>query len=312
MSRASKSYVYERPEYDLKLEEVANGVQVTQHWRTYLARKWRLSSEVIKVVENALLHGVTAFWQHGHPSKSESHHISFSFDHRPASWLFAIGSPSCPPSLRCITFNKHLKEYFKANGLGYYWQWETSGGQNINIQPQDLSSILTILPLSDIRDGKLPVFVRDARSEAPSQFYRFEADLENDIHSRLLQSPISPIEIQRQRSFAANDTFEPDSRPDIILLQPEIVLILELKLHIAGEVELSQLLRYLNNNSLKTMFCKRPVHGILIAERFDNSAISSARIHSNVTFIAYSQKNDGMLTFETVLGIDLLSNHFCS
>jgi hypothetical protein len=305
------SGTYTRPEYDLNFEEVPEGVRVTQHGSTYIARKWRLTPEVLKVIDSALSHGLTALWQHGHPKGETSHHLSFSFDHSPASWVLAIGAPSGPPKLRCVTMNKKYKEYFKASGLGYYWQFENSGGQNIEIRPEDLTSILTILPMEEIRQGKLPVLTpRSRATERSPQYYRNEADLENELFRRILLSSRTPMELQRQRSFPSNQPIEPLSRPDILILEPDLALVLELKLHSVGEVEFSQLMRYLNNKFLQWSFAPRTLHGVLVGDRFSQSALSAAALTDQISLAQYGQNPNGSLFLRTVSGKDYLSRYF--
>ncbi|MDX2176443.1 MAG: hypothetical protein SF028_08225 [Candidatus Sumerlaeia bacterium] len=298
---------YERPEFDLSLREVPGGVQVTQHGRTYLARRWRLTPQVLGVVESALSHGLTALWQQGHPGGDDSHHISFAFDHRPASWVFVIGGEARPPALRCVTFNKRLKEYFKVNGLGYLWQWETDGGKNILVRPEDLAPVLSVLPLDDIREGRLPVVDRKPTRPGSDQYYRHEKDLESELHRRLAGSPQPPFDIQRQRSFPSNDSFDPISRPDVLVVEADAVLIVELKLHSGGEVEFSQLLRYMNNRALQQEFAPRATHGVLVADRFDQAARDAASHHPDTSLAEYLQHPDGRLEIRTVVGKDHLT-----
>ena len=50
------------PEHDLTLEEVADDVRVSQHDRTYVARRWQLTPAVTDVIVRALNHGLTCVW----------------------------------------------------------------------------------------------------------------------------------------------------------------------------------------------------------------------------------------------------------
>lgn len=142
---------YKKPEFDIRLEEVADGIQVTQHGRTYLARKWQLTPNVRSVIDSALQHGLTCLWQTNHPRGETSHHISFSFTHSKASWVFVIGSPSAPPELKRVIFSKRLKPYFESLTWRWDWEWEKGGGQDIFVDPNDLDGILDALPLEQMK-----------------------------------------------------------------------------------------------------------------------------------------------------------------
>jgi hypothetical protein len=146
------------PEYDLRIEATEQGLLVSQEGKRYLARKWQLTPEVIKVIETGIAAGLTNLWQYGHPSKDESPHISFSFSRDPVSWVFVIGAEARPPKLRYVTFQNRLKPYFerfKGDGYAWAWQIENGAGGNIRTDPADLKQILAALPLENIRHGNL-------------------------------------------------------------------------------------------------------------------------------------------------------------
>ena len=293
---------YIRPELEgLTLVEEPGGVRVTQAGRSYLARRWRLTPEVLKVIEAALARGLTCLWQHGHPGGDESHHISFSFSHSPSSWVFVIGGEAKPPGLRCVTFNKRLKEYFHHAGLGWMWAWETAGGKNILVQPEDLDSVLRTLPLEEIKAGRLPTLA-PRRKAAAAQFFASEEELEAELAALLMKASEGAASIQRQRRFGPNNAFEVASRPDILVVEPARLLVVEIKLHEASEVELSQLLRYLANSDLASSFGTRARHGVLVAGRFTSEAIAKSKGRDDVSLAEYRQDASGALQLHTIAG----------
>jgi hypothetical protein len=152
------------------------------------------------VIDTALSFGLTHLWQKGHPSKDESHHISFSFSHEPESWIFVIGGEAKPPHLKFFTFNKRLKADFKDSGFEWTWEWENSGGKNILIQPRDLRTILEHLPLDDIKNGRLPKYDRMKMLDTGGAFIRSEAELEGKLYANYISNP-AVISLHRQRSF---------------------------------------------------------------------------------------------------------------
>jgi hypothetical protein len=299
---------YSRPDFDLTLAEVPAGVQVTQHGRAYLARRWRLTSDVRLVIESALDHGLTHVWQQGHPSGDDSHHISFSFSHDASSWVFVIGSEARPPGLRCVTFHKRLKEYFKSSGLGWVWSWETAGGKNILVEPRDLDSVLDVLPLGQIQQGTLPTLFRgrtETRSNAPT-YFKDEMALELEIFSSLVRCGSAAGDVQRQRQFAPNNAFDVASRPDILVAASPLLVVMELKLHRAGEPEMAQLQRYLANTKLAAAFGSLRRHGVLVADRFEPQVVSWANDTAAVSLYQYQQHVTGDLVLTLVAGEDVL------
>jgi hypothetical protein len=142
-----------------------------------------------------------------------------------------------------------------------------------------------------------------------AQYFRHEDNLETELYRRFLESPKPPLDIQRQRSFPSNDSFEPVSRPDILVVEADTVLVIELKLHAAGETELSQLRRYMNNRALQQVFTPRAVNGVLVADRFDQTALGAARLHPGISLAEYVQLADGRLGLRTVAGADRLSSY---
>ncbi len=57
------------PEWNIEISKHINGLLISQRERTYLARKWQITSEVQEVIDTALSFGLTHLWQKGHPSK---------------------------------------------------------------------------------------------------------------------------------------------------------------------------------------------------------------------------------------------------
>lgn len=117
-------------------------LSVSQHGRSYLALRWKLTEEVVAVVHTAVRFGLTKLWQEGHPRGRHSSHISFSPTHEPASWVFALGLEACPPRLQRITFNKRYLPIFEASRLE--WTCQKAGG-HIFIPPGSLAEALALL-----------------------------------------------------------------------------------------------------------------------------------------------------------------------
>lgn len=131
------------------LEEIDGALQITQDGRTYLARNWKLTDELVDVIEIALSHGLTALWRKNHPrdafcdhgSRFEvgSHHIGFSRNHN-ESWVFVADRSSTPPFPRRIIFNKKLASYLMNQHQQF--QYETGGGHNLIVPRDQLEACL--------------------------------------------------------------------------------------------------------------------------------------------------------------------------
>lgn len=301
---------FERPEVGLVMEETPVGTRVSQGGRTYLARKWKLTPEVVGVVETALEFGLSCVWQDGHPGGDESHHISFSFSREKASWVFVIGAEAGPPALKKVTFHKRLKEYFKSAGLGWMWNWETAGGKNILVAPGDLRSVLETLPLDDIRAGRLPMPAPSARRGARADCFASERQLDDALFALGMEKKGASVDLQRKRHFPSNSSFEVASTPDLMAVAPQQALVIEIKLYEGGEAELAQLCRYLGNRALRLDMEPRRIHGVLIAERFQPNALALARQRPDVTLVRYSQSSAGQLTLKVEQGEDVLGGVF--
>ena len=130
------------PEYDLCLIEERDGVRVRQHDNEYLARKWQLTTPVFDVIRQGIGHGLTCLWQENHPrsESGESNHISFSYTHESASWVFCIGEGAGAPNVRWITVSHKLKDLLADPALRA--KLETGGGKNFSIAPDTLPRFL--------------------------------------------------------------------------------------------------------------------------------------------------------------------------
>ena len=299
---------YFKPEHDIRIEEVPGGVLVSQEGHQYLARRWRLTPEVRRVLDLGIEHGLTCLWRSRHPIGPESHHISFSFTHSRSSWVFAIGAEAGPPRLKRVTFNKQLKEYFRHSELGWVWNWENAGGKNIFVDPNDLESVLQMLPLDHIRRGDLPV-TRRSPTRAYRQFYARESDLERELYGMIRRGAEPTVEVQRQLPFDGNDGFEVASRPDILVADHEIMIVIELKLHEAGEADLGQIDRYLRNQAIAAACSGRRLQGVLVAYRFAPAVLLAAASRRDLTLMRYQQSPDGELTLQSILGSAVLDRY---
>lgn len=289
----------DRRDLDLKIAPEPEGLRVSQHGRSYLARRWRLTPQVLEVIDTAFEFGLTHLWQDKHPSGDESNHVSFSFSHIPDTWVFVIGKEALPPGLRCITFHKRLKGYLKAAGLG---EWENSGGKNILVRPEKLSAALSALPLDDIRKGRLPQYNHERVFDASRSYVPSESALEDALYTAFCsRSEIAAV--HRQQSFPPNDPSEVAARTDLILDLSSRIVIAELKVGNSSEADVAQVCRYRANSALRATYPGKPLSGALIASNFQRDAVAAAK-RLSISLYAYEERGDIELTL--VSGDDVL------
>ncbi|PVE25787.1 hypothetical protein DC522_03165 [Microvirga sp. KLBC 81] len=305
-SSSNPGEIFQYPEGDIRITTDAKGLFVSQHGRSYLAREWRLTSEVLEVLQTALEFGLTHLWQEGHPSKSESHHISFSFSHAPQTWVFVIGKEAKPPNVRWVTFHQKFKGYLREGGFldegSRKAEWENSGGKNILVRPEYLHPVLSYLPLDDIKAGQLPQIDKSGVLDPHRTYIKREKDLEDELEAMLRAHP-KVRSVARQRQYLPNVTGDPRCIPDLIVDIGSEVLVLELKPGNTSEADVAQPCRYRVNKALVAEYQGRSVRAVLAAANFQQSAVETA-ILRDVSLYAYEQR--GRVTLELVRGQPVL------
>lgn len=115
---------------EAKFEEVEDltgrflGTRVTQNNVTYIARRWRMTSEVKEILTTSASLGFDKFWRFNHPQESYlkdninylkgCHHIGCSSNHN-SPWVFVLGAESLSRRsgtqvVKEITFNRVYNE----------------------------------------------------------------------------------------------------------------------------------------------------------------------------------------------------------
>ena len=280
--------LYSRPELgDLKLEDRENGIQISQRKKSYIARKWRLTDQVVGIVDAAINAGLTCLWQEGHPGGETSHHISFSFSHSKASWIFVLGGEARPPEVRSITVSKKLVSLLRASGIHHFW--ESAGGKNFTIMPHDLQAFLDFMAKSPLADGrKLPPF---ALGQQVSKVHGFmtERQIEDKIFERLILREGEPKTVtHRQFGFASSRFVGGRDIPDLIFQMSDVAIIVEIKRYRGIEQELYQIARYLENENIKTAFHNLKCHGVIVADSFSQLVIDQVIASGNMSLYAFT------------------------
>jgi hypothetical protein len=283
------------PEADLQLEEVDDGLLVSQGERTYLARKWRLTPELCQYVNLCLEHGLRYVIRYDarsgqalHPREENlniakgAQYLDFSRS-KYDRWVVGIDQYSGRPNIKQIVCEKSYRRYVKETAAR--WVCEAHGGQNIFFPFEDLPLVLAVLTPAVIQDVEQALAKRD-RTRA--RIVRTSVITEDDLQELVVESVASNAlkhifgsvthytEKPRLASGPANRyaAFTQDTLiPDLILFNAETCFILELKKGSGGLAELHQLLSYMVSDGIKTRADGRAIHGVLIAARYSDDAL---------------------------------------
>lgn len=294
------------PDHDLFLDDRSNGVFVAQHGKSYLARKWKLTDQVQDIIRRALDHGLTCLWQEGHPGSDTSHHISFSFSHRPAFWVFCLGGEANPPNVRVVTVSKKVRGILQTNGLDAFW--ENAGGKNFSLAPEKLPIFLDALDKSGLRDlATLPAYSFEGRRLAPIVGVPSEKYLEDCLFEAISSKTGEHERVQRQPRFPSEHVLHAQDIPDLIIETESSAILCELKLYRAIEPDLIQIRRYMANQQIRRNFGQRRLQGVLVAHSFEPEIRATASETADCSFYAYTDKS--VFPLQLVSGADVLKNY---
>jgi hypothetical protein len=292
------------PEHNLVLEDRANAILVAQGQKEYLARKWQLTDQVIGIVHLALAKGLTCLWQQGHPGGGSSHHISFSFSHKPASWVFCIGDGAGAPLVRKVTLSKKVRGLFEQSGFKPFW--ESAGGKNFSIIPEDLPAFLDLVEKSRLKDIlDAPPLSLHKRQITQIADFQSEKELEDSIVEALRNGG---AKLHRQRRFKSSHFPDGQDIPDVVIDAGKQAIVVELKLYRAIEPDIVQLSRYLANAKIRMAFENCTFNGVLIAAGFDKPIQDAAAAMGNCSLYSYAAKTG--LPLRPIAGPDVLGRFF--
>lgn len=296
------------PSLDARFIDVPGAVEITQRGRTYRARDWQLTPELVEIIHAAVDSGFGCFWVNGHPSvpyffgnpkfQHGSHHITFSRSHE-ERWVFVVDGSSKPPSPIDVTFNKGLRDFLERVGESH--QWEHSGGHNLRVARARLSAVLALLD-SSVLDGLQHRMIRETYVGAlPVLDIYDETQLQLKIEALWLP-------LLRQANCRVSSRRMIDGWiPDLLIETPDgRFVVVELKFSHAGGVEVDQVRKYLQLPTLLQNAKGLSLRGVLIARDFSEAIISANASNSApISFYSFGQR-DGLLRLALVSGGDVL------
>ena len=137
----------------LELRNTVGGILVSQNGAAYIARKWRLTEQVVEVVQWALDSGLCWLIQNGHPKESHRYphgnggeYIAFS-PVQENLWVFAIDQQSPTNSkermdVRRAVFQKKYRAIFNEHGIRF--RAEPSVNKNLLVELSDLREAIAV------------------------------------------------------------------------------------------------------------------------------------------------------------------------
>ena len=262
---------------DLSIEEQDMGLYISQNGKSFLARKWQLTSEVREIIKASIQGGFNKLWVENHPKGSSSHYICFSRSHL-KPWEFLIGGEAKPPSIKMITVNNTHRKILDDSKVDFHWQ--NFGGKHLFLPPKiellkQLMGEISKYPHSNFNiKGKGHNFKKRVIRKTG---FQTEKELEDYVFRKLKTHNTS---VFRQKKFNTEQYLVPNSIPDIIIEKEKEVFILELKLNAANTADIYQLKRYLNNEQLQETYKTKKIKGILVTGYYDKNTLDEARTHA--------------------------------
>tara|TARA_B100000989_G_scaffold283428_1_gene249329 strand:+ start:1210 stop:2112 length:903 start_codon:yes stop_codon:yes gene_type:complete len=265
---------FENNKIDLVITEEIDGLKISQNGKSYLAKEWKLTEKVLKIIDISIKNGFDKFWVNGHPQNkaTHAHYICFSRSYQ-KPWEYLIGKEANPPEVNYITVNNSHRKVLEVSGIDINWQ--EVGGKHIKYSPsiKDLSKLIQI-----IKKYPHEAYMKDnGINEIGDTGFRKEKKLENYLFKKYRDAGYS---LKSQLGFIKNTgTNRNKDFPDLIFTNENEVFIVELKLNAATKSDIEQLNRYLYNNQLKEKYRDKKIIGVLIAGTFHQSRIDEAKLN---------------------------------
>jgi len=272
------------PEFDLVIRQLPNGLEIRQGERAYIARDWRLTGEVVAVIETALAHGLTCLIRNEHPrenmllpSTKGADYIGFSRK-RNERWVFVLDYYSClnrkkgtPRTLPFqLTFYITFKADLEKHGIPMT-AMGAANGRGVLVAVEHLGAAIdTCLP----NYGLTGSYTGPRGGETTIDGFVYEGNLQ----TRMLRY-WSGCRFGRMLEVIDQEVAFNGNRLDILASDQESghLVIIELKHPKAEPSAVAQLGRYLEEFRFTPHGNGRPLLGAIVAETIPDSTRQAAR-----------------------------------
>jgi hypothetical protein len=287
-----------------EIKQTSDGLLIFQNEKTYLARKWQLSTEVKLILEHSIASGFDKLWVAGHPKGSSAHYLCFSRSHHPP-WEYLIGAEGLKKTNgttipTCITVNACHRKTLEHSDVDFHWQ--NFGGKHVFVEPslKNLQRLINTLQTVDhsLLSGAKARSTRNTNKISKTGF-QLEKELEDYLFG-VMQS-VGHTVVRQPKKFQSNTQIERDSIPDLICLIEGGIWIGELKLNSAHIADLHQTERYIRNNEILANYQPTEVQATLVAAHFDEHVIKEAQTKfPHIELCEYGYDAGGRPTFQSL------------
>ena len=273
------------PDHGIGLEQIDEGIMVSQKGNRYLARGWCLTEDLVELMKRFLDAGFNCLIRTGHPQPSKRPtgvaYIGFSSNEN-EPWLAVLDQYSGQKPIRRLTVNARFRDLLTAAGIPF--NWETAGGKNMFVAVADVDQLLReVTPvvtrsLNDAGGNQRPGGTRAAlTTELELQSLLIE-NTQKKMFSGIFGAVKSVIVNPRWRNNA--DGLDPQTSdiPDVLVETDSALWVLELKLHEVGVQAVHQVSRYVSNPACHALANGREIRPVVIGF-YKSPELASARTH---------------------------------
>ena len=267
-------------EYGLELEDTEHGLLVRQHDDAYVARSWRLTPQVVELVETCLSAGLVWAIRKDHPRSNSRWpnprgvvYLAFS---PTADFQWSLAIDTWKPKRGDFdfgAFNGKYQTQFLQHDIPFRFEKRNKGAGHMEVERELV--LPTIRKLGTFDHNVLQLF----RPQAEAQGYGTEYDIQRDLLINWAET------IFAQEGYrVVQDEFPVDGgltsrRIDILSQQASTQdwLIIELKRAEASHAAVFQVADYLRALGRKDEFNGGRLEGCLIAERIPDTVAGACR-----------------------------------
>lgn len=299
---------FDRPDLNLVLKQVSNGILVEQSGSAYIARGWHLTPEVQRIIELALEAGLISMIQRDHPRESNRlpngagvDYLTFapSDQHR---WVFVLDMDACSKrqAPKVVKFSKTYKHALRRARISCSPEWRS---------PQELVVALSDLPAAVNAAAPLWDQLGQRRGKALERGLHEHFVDEEDLHSYIVQNWDQTFgdlgfELVASR-FLLGGLAHRQGEIDILAQDDSGLVVVELKnwavWNTGGETPDRQLMRYMTHPDVLELSRRSggTIRGVLIAQNMDHRLRQEVRA-ATLPIIAFeaTKTKDGLVLAE--------------
>lgn len=271
--------------FGITLEDVENGILVKQYDIAYIARNWKITKEVIEMVDTCLESGMRWMIRSNHPKRSNQYpnkmgvvYLAFS-PTRDNQWSMAIDTFNPNTNkFRFGVFNGKYKTQFDQNKISYNFEGRNKNSGHIVVERDKLFSTIKKLAVMDHS-----VLFFD-KKKIKSDGFIAETDMQRFMIINWKKTPFSSYEFVRDEYPLSRG--RNSKKIDLLGFnkKTKTYVVIELKKNEALKKDLCQVLGYCNTLKAKQEFKKFKLKPVLITERISKDVKENANKYKIDTY----------------------------